>query len=317
MNNIKKYLKVDNELAIVFLLVVIIGMIYFFVINQKAFLNFFYIPVLLGAYFYGRRYGAYSAFFSVIMVFAMAYFIPDTFSGKSYMSESLHKWLDISAWGGFLIITGYLMGNLFEKKENYNSELKKTYQGIITMLSLIIDSVDQYTQNHSIRVAKYAEKMAKEAGLTNSEIEDIKIASLLHDLGKIGVSAEILHKIGKLNDEERREITGHTGKAEDILEPVGGRVLKILPLIVNHHERYDGKGYNGLLGDTVPIGAKIIAVADVYDALTADRPYRKALSPLEVKDEIVKGSGTHFDPEVVKYFENVFPTLEIEEPVLN
>ncbi|HUU50112.1 MAG TPA: HD domain-containing phosphohydrolase [Nitrospinota bacterium] len=316
MNDMKRHLKVDNELIIVFLLVVIIGLIYFLVPHQKVFLNFFYIPVLLGSYLFGKKHGTYSAFLSVLMVFSIAYFIPETFTDKNNISMSLSKWLDITTWGCFLIIVGYLMGALYEKKEKYNREIKKTYQGIITMLSLILDSVDQYTQNHSIRVAKYSEKIAKEAGLSNSEIEDIKIASLLHDLGKIGVSAEILHKIGKLSDEEKKEITGHTGNAKDILEPIGGRVLRILPLIINHHERQDGNGYNGLLGDSVPMGAKIIAVADVYDALTADRPYRKALSPLEVKEEIVKGSGTHFDPEVVKYFENVFPTLEIEEPAL-
>jgi HD-GYP domain-containing protein (c-di-GMP phosphodiesterase class II) len=154
-------------------------------------------------------------------------------------------------------------------------------------------------------------------GLPNTEIENIRIAALLHDLGKIGVSEEILNKIGKLSIEERKETTSHTGKAGALLEPIESRVLRLLPLILNHHERYDGKGYNTLIGDDIPIGAKIIAVADVYDALTTDRPYRKALSPLEGREEIVRGAGTHFDPEVVKYFEQVFPKLDTEEPLLS
>jgi HD-GYP domain-containing protein (c-di-GMP phosphodiesterase class II) len=230
----------------------------------------------------------------------------------------LSKWVDIVTWGGFLLITGYAIGILYEKKEKYYKELSQTYQGIVTMLSLVVDSVDRYTQNHSYRVSKYAERMASAAHLSESETEDIRIAALLHDLGKIGVSAEILNKIGRLSEEERKEMSSHTKKAEDILDPLGGRVLSILPLIINHHERHDGNGYNSLMGDSIPIGAKIIAVADVYDALTTDRPYRKALTPLEGRDEIIKGSGTHFDPETVMYFEQIFQSLaDIDEPLIS
>ena len=320
MNKIKKQFVVDKELVIIFLLVVIAGFIYFLVANQRAFLNFFYLPVILGSYFFGKKHGTYSAVLSVIMIFSMAYFIPDTFSvtkGDTVRNE-LSKWADIVTWGGFLIITGYAIGVLYEKKEKYYKELSQTYQGIVTMLSLVVDSVDRYTQNHSYRVSKYAERMAMAAHLPETETEDIRIAALLHDLGKIGVSAEILNKIGGLSEEERREMSSHTKTAEDILDPLGGRVLSILPLIINHHERHDGNGYNSLMGDSIPIGAKIIAVADVYDALTTDRPYRKALTPLEGRDEIVKGSGTHFDPETVSYFEQIFPTLsDIDEPLIS
>ena len=320
MDSIKKQFVVDKELVIIFLLVVVASFIYFLVANQRAFLNFFYLPVLLGSYFFGKKHGTYSAVLSVIMVFSMAYFVPGTFSVNKggMVNNSLSKWADIVTWGGFLIITGYAIGVLYEKKEKYYKELSQTYQGIVTMLSLVVDSVDRYTQNHSYRVSKYAERMAMAAHLSEPETEDIRIAALLHDLGKIGVSAEILNKIGGLSEEERREMSSHTKKAEDILDPLGGRVLSILPLIINHHERHDGNGYNSLMGDSIPIGAKIIAVADVYDALTTDRPYRKALTPLEGRDEIVKGSGTHFDPETVMYFEHIFPTLsDIDEPLIS
>ena len=316
MANIKQHLPIDKELVIVFLLVIITGMLYFLVSNQRAFLNFFYLPVLMGAYLYGKQHGTYSALLSVVMIFTLAYFIPETFL-SSGTSTATSKWADIATWGGFLIITGYAMGVLYEKKESHARELATTYHGIITMLSLVIDSVDRYTQSHSYRVSKYAAKIAEAAGLDESDIEDVRIAALLHDLGKIGVSADILNKIGTLSDREMREMSSHTSKAAGILEPVGGKVLKILPLILGHHERYDGKGYHALVGESIPIGAKIIAVADVYDALTTDRPYRKALSPLEGKEEILKGSGTHFDPEIVGHFEQVFSRLEVDEPMLS
>jgi HD-GYP domain-containing protein (c-di-GMP phosphodiesterase class II) len=307
----------NQELIIVLLLVIITGIIYYSVDNQRILLHFFYVPVLLGAYFFGKNHGTYSAVLSVLIVVSMAYFIPYTFSNEDAINSTLSKWTDISIWSCFLIITSYAVGTLYEKKEAFYRELHTTYKGIITMLSLIIDSVDKYTQNHSYRVSKHSEKIAKAMGLPNTEIENIRIAALLHDLGKIGVSEEILNKIGKLSIEERKETTSHTGKAGALLEPIESRVLRLLPLILNHHERYDGKGYNTLIGDDIPIGAKIIAVADVYDALTTDRPYRKALSPLEGREEIVRGAGTHFDPEVVKYFEQVFPKLDTEEPLLS
>src|SRR3989338_3376272 len=312
MTNLKLNLKVDKELIIISLLVIITGIIYFFVNNQRAFLNFFYLPVLLGAFFYGKKHGIYSAILSVLIIFAIAYFIPDTFS-KDANDINLDKWLDVSIWGGFLILTGYTTGFLYEKKEAYNNELRKTYSGIITMLSVVIDSVDKYTQNHSYRVSRYAEKIAIAAGLPVPEVEDIMVAALLHDIGKIGVGEEVLNKIGNLSEKERKELVDHTGKASELLEPLGGRVLKILPLILNHHERYDGKGYYGLIGGSIPIGARIIAVADVYDALITDRPYRKALSPEQAKNEIINGSETHFDPEVIKYFQKVFSTIDSEE----
>jgi len=316
MGSNKQHLPIDKELVIVFLLVIITGMLYFLVSNQRAFLNFFYLPVLMGAYLYGKRHGTYSALLSVVLIFTLAFFIPETFQ-TSGNSSATSKWADIATWGGFLIITGYAMGVLYEKKEAHTRELATTYHGIITMLSLVIDSVDRYTQSHSYRVSKYAAKIAEAAGLDDNDIEDVRVAALLHDLGKIGVSADILNKIGKLSESEMREVSSHTSKAAGILEPVGGKVLKILPLILGHHERYDGKGYHALVGDSIPVGAKIIAVADVYDALTTDRPYRKALSPREGKEEILKGSGTHFDPEIVGHFEQVFSRLEADGPMLS
>src|SRR3990172_1926950 len=313
--HLRGYFRADKELVIVLLLVVITGLVHFFVDYQRVFLNFFYLPVLLGAYFFGKRHGTYSGILSFLMIMSIAYFIPENFlyAGKN---STLYKWTDLVMWGSFLVITGYAMGTLYDKKETTIKELKKTYDGIITMLSLVVDWVEKYAQSHSYRVSKYAEKLAVAAGLPEDEVEDIRIAALLHDLGKIGVSAEVLNKIGRLNEGERKAMSSHADKGSKILEPVGGRVLKILPLILNHHERYDGKGGHGLIGDSIPIGAKIIAVADVYDALTTDRPYRKALTPLEGKKEIVGNTGSHFDPEVVRCFESVFHSLEAEGPLI-
>lgn len=307
---LRDYLKVDKELVIIFLLVAITALIFFFVSNQRGFLNFFYLPVLLGAYFYGKRYATLASLMSIILIFVVAYAYPDTFMFAK--DSAMYKWLDLGTWGGFLLLAGYSMGHLYEKKERATVEMRKTYLGIVEMLSLIIDSVDQQTQSHSYRVSLVSELLAADIGLPDSDVENIRIAALLHDLGKIGISSEVLSKVGKLSAEERAHIQTHAKRGASVIQPVGGKVLELLPLILHHHEKYDGTGYHAMMGEKIPVGARIIAIADVYDALTTDRPYRKALSPYQAKNEIVTNSGIHFDPEVVSACERIFPKLESE-----
>ena len=311
--NIADYLKVDKELIIVFLLVAMAGFIFFFVSNQRAFLTMFYIPVLIGAYHFGKRYATNAAVLSVILVSVIAYYYPASFASSS--GEGLYRWLDILTWGGFLLVIGYYMGLLYEKKELALEENKKTYHGIIEMLSLLIDSVDKQTQSHSYRVSVVSERIALQMKCPQPERENIKVAALLHDLGKLGVSGEVLNKIGKLSAEERKHMEAHASIGVAMLAPIGGRVLDILPYILLHHEKFDGTGYQNITGEGIPLGARIIAVADYYDALLSDRPYRQGLSPLTVRDEILQNSGKHFDPDVVEAFAAIFPTLGADAPM--
>jgi HD-GYP domain-containing protein (c-di-GMP phosphodiesterase class II) len=138
------------------------------------------------------------------------------------------------------------------------------------------------------------------------------VAALLHDLGKVGVSETVLQKVTALTTQEKMKIRQHTWLAVNMLEPLGETVGDILPIILHHHEKYDGSGYYKAAQDDIPLGARIIAVADVYDALTTDRPYRKAFSTIQAKQEILANSGTHFDPQVVAAFKQIFPYLETD-----
>src|SRR5664279_5474263 len=202
--SISAYLKVDKELIIVFLMVAITGFIFFFISNQRAFLNFLYLPVIIVAFFFGKRYATLSATLSVLLVVFVSLLYSDNFL------IPLSKWLDVSTWGGFLVITGYSIGHLYEKKEQALEDIKKTYRGILEMLSLIIDSVDQETQSHSNRVSTIAVMIAHAMRRPEHEIENIRAAALLHDLGKLGVSNEVLQKIGTLTEDERELIRSHT-----------------------------------------------------------------------------------------------------------
>jgi HD-GYP domain-containing protein (c-di-GMP phosphodiesterase class II) len=308
--NLRRYFRVDRELSIVFLLIAITGFVFFFVSNQRAFLNFFYLPVLFSAYFFGRRHATQSAFFSIILISLLAFYYPSTFAFEN--DGSFYKWLDIATWGGFLIITGYFMGHLYEKKESANREIKKTYQGIIEMMSLIIDSTDKATQSHSYKVSIISGMIARDMGLSEMWVENIRIAALLHDLEKLDVGSEVLAKLGNLPGEECENLQVRATRGPDTLEPVCGKILDILPLILYHTEKFDGTGKVGMFGENIPLGARIIAVADHYDNLISPLPGRRDPKPLNAKDEIAKKAGRHFDPRIVKAFLTVSPQLQIE-----
>jgi HD-GYP domain-containing protein (c-di-GMP phosphodiesterase class II) len=313
-NNSAKHLKIDKELVIVLLLVAIAGIVFFFVSNQRAFLNFFYLPVLFSAYFLGKHHATYSAVFSILLISLIAFYYPSTFAFD--IDSKLYKWLDIATWGSFLVITGYYMGLLYEKKESANREIKKTYQGIIEMMSMIIDSSDKAARSHSYRVSVISGMIARDMGLSELWVENIRIAALLHDLGKLDVGSEVLNKLSKLPGGEYENMQIRTTRGPDTLEPMCGKILDILPSILYHNEKFDGSGNLAMAGDDIPLGARIIAVADAYDSLVYDSIDRKNLTPPEAKQEIIKYTVTHFDPRVIKAFSAILPSLEVGVPFL-
>jgi len=189
--------------------------------------------------------------------------------------------------------------NLENKIKERTAQLKKTYLDVIQSLAFAVDEKDPYTHNHSKNVTRYAVAIGKEMGLSEEEINIIEQASLLHDLGKIGIADYILTKNEKLSPREWEDIKLHPLKTAKILEPL--EFLNVeSKIVLQHHERFDGKGYpNGIKGKSISLEARIIAVADSLDAMSSDRSYRKALPKDEIIAEFKKCSGTQFDPEVV------------------
>ena len=178
--------------------------------------------------------------------------------------------------------------------------LKKMTEATALALAKAIDAKDSYTHGHSTRVAEYSLKIAQLAGKSESECRTIHLTALMHDIGKIGVPNDIINKQGKLTDEEYRVIKAHPVIGKQILANIT-QAPHISDGAFYHHERFDGKGYpTGLAGKNIPDVARIIAVADAYDAMTSNRSYRGTLSQNYVRTEIEKGIGTQFDPEYAK-----------------
>lgn len=180
--------------------------------------------------------------------------------------------------------------------------LQDAYLNTLKTLGAVVDSFDWHTERHSEKVKKYAVAIAKKMNLSGEDLKAIEYAALIHDIGKVGVDLSIIRKRGRLTEEEWRQVIKHPLLGANIAERI--EMLRILsPLIMHHHERYNGKGYpDGLKGKSTPLGARILAVADAYEAMTAERPYRKAFSKEQAIAEIKKYSGEQFDPTVVEAF---------------
>lgn len=306
-------IEANKELWLILSMIAIAGLMNHLVASHRVLLSFYTLPTLLSAYFYGRRHASLTAFASVLLVTLVMYCNPGIFNKTETLQFVDGLWYDIAVWGCILVITAYATGTLYERNEAKMRELRNTYRGLLVILRHFI-SKDKYTENHCYRVSIYAAKIAVYLGFNADRVEDIRSAALLHDIGKLDISRELLYKAAKLSQNEFEDMKRHVDKGVQILEPMSGPLGRIIPIILSHHDRYDGSGYHPNSGKEIPLEARVLAVADVYDALASDRPYRKALSSFEAKDIIAKGSGTDFDPRVVNAFLEAFNRREMEIP---
>ncbi len=304
--------RVNKELWVLFSLFAIALLLNHLMAAQRMVLSFYVLPTIASAYFYGRRHGTLTAFASVLLVVGLLIFRNSTPTATGLeVGVAFSQWLEVAVWGGTLVITGYLMGTLYESKNAQINELRETYQGVLMILRHFI-SKDTYTENHCYRVSVYATRIASQMNLSADRVEDVRAAALLHDIGKLDISRDLLYKAAKLTREEYEAVQEHVARGIDMLEPVGGALRRVIPIILAHHDKFDGSGYNPTSGENIPLESRIIAVADVYDALTSDRPYRKAMSPFEARDVITNGAETEFDPKVIAAFNTLFKRGELE-----
>ncbi len=215
--------------------------------------------------------------------------LKDTFDFLIYDLEARNKELEES----------------LERVKRAQKETEEAYFEVIFSLIKALEEKDTFTQGHSERVARYAKAIAEEAGLSEEECEDIYKAGLLHDIGKIGLPDYILHKKDSLTPEELKFIQKHEIYSVEILKPIRA-FKKLFPIILHHHEHFDGTGYPyGLVGDMIPRGAQILAVADSFDAITSGRGYKKGLSVEEALKELERNKGTQFNPLYIEILKRV------------
>lgn len=204
-------------------------------------------------------------------------------------------------WGALALLAAILPIIGLRHSYGVNIELQQLNQDLLRVLIKTLEARDQYTSGHSVRVAERSRRLAIALNIRPARIRLIETAALLHDIGKIDLAySEILRQAGPLTPEQRELIRAHPDKGVDILKSVRSMNPQILRCIRHHHEWFDGSGYPvGLAGEEIPLGARIIMVADAIDAMMTDRPYRSALSTEEIRQELIRNSGTQFDPTLV------------------
>ena len=192
--------------------------------------------------------------------------------------------------------------HLEQKVRKQSKKIRNSFLNAVTALVYALEAKDKYTSGHSQRIAEISIAIAREMDLKQQDIDKIMLAGLIHDIGKIGVRASVLNKPDKLTEPEFQHVMAHSEIGEHILNPIV-EDEQILKAVRNHHEHHDGTGYpDGLSGGQIPLGARILAVADAYDAITSERPYRKAMSIQKAFSILEECKGSQFDPEVVDAF---------------
>lgn len=204
----------------------------------------------------------------------------------------------------------------FQSERQRRQEIQRAYLETIRMLAAAVEARDQYTGDHLERVTRYSLAIARNLGWTNERLNEVEMGAILHDIGKIGIRDAILRKTGALSTEEWEHMKTHPVIGAQIL--LGISFLEpVVPFVRHHHERFDGSGYpDRLAGEDIPIGGRLIAVADAFDAMTSTRPYRQALSVVDALAELRAASGSQLDPVVVGAFIRAYQRGEITVEVM-
>ncbi|HEY8226857.1 MAG TPA: HD domain-containing phosphohydrolase [Pyrinomonadaceae bacterium] len=230
----------------------------------------------------------------------------DKASGDDFTPEDFEIVRAMARHIGVGIHTHQLLDQVAQRAEENRrlyEELRAIYRDTVRAFAAAIDIKDKYTQGHSERVGKYSEIIAREMGWSEEEVEGIQIAGYLHDVGKLVVDRDIINAPYHINAKTSSELSRHPSAGYEILAPINHPYADIPLMAKYHHERLDGRGYpDGLVDEQIPLGAKIVSLADSFDAMTTDRPYRRRRSFEDVVRDLRQNSGTQFDPSVVAAF---------------
>ena len=306
---------VNQEIWLVLSILVLAGLLNFIVDAQRMVLGFYALPTLFAAYTYGRRHAVLTAFATAFVVGLMMYLRPTPLSRRLISIPIDEKWFDVTVWAGTLVVTAYAMGTLYERREAHIRELRETYYGVLLILQGLVCS-DKQSQYHSERVSIYATAIARAAGLRADQIEDIRTAALLHEIGSMeAVRPVLLRAANFAQDEAPHHHNGRGSAASGSSHAIGGSLRRVLPIIAEFHALESGPATAAYAQSNMP-EVHILKVADVYDSLTSDRPYRSAISPFDARTVIKNGSGTDFERHAVEGFLRAFDRRQLDVPEL-
>lgn len=303
------------------LIVVILGVVaasHFWFVRGTPVLFFYFLPALVAGYVLGKRMAVMTAILCVCAVALAAVLSPEAFMPQPGADTTHTVFFDLLAWGGFLILAALVTGQLYEEKERRIDELKSAYIGILEVLARYLESPEGPAKGHCLRVANLSAEVAVAMGLPRATVDNVHAAALLHDMHMTGegISGDVIHKAALLS-ENQDALKDQDGKTSEILTSVG-TVLKEAVVLIRCRGEQAAAGAGTPLTDDVPLGARIVSVADAYDELTINKPYAAGRAPWVAVKEIEKGSGTRFDPKVVEALKSVIAhRLDEDKLVMN
>ncbi len=308
MKNRERWLLKNIEGLIILTILISVMLLNYFIYSKVAFLNFYYLPVIIGGYYLGRRLAVLGAFFTILMVWV---FVLANLETYLLHSTKFDLYFNLIIWAGFLVITGWVIGQLAEKLREDLIASNNLRLEITQRLSRAAEFKDCDTGLHILRMSHIARLLADALDVDEEWAELIFHAAPMHDVGKIGIPDRILLKAGKLDPDEWEVMKSHSSIGGEILSGGTSELMKMSEAIaMTHHEKWDGSGYpEGLKGENIPLEGRIVAVADVLDALTSIRPYKKAWPMEKALAQIEEQSGKHFDPKVVEALKNIIPDI--------
>ena len=271
------------------------------VAEHRMLLGFYVFPTIFSAYYYGRRHAVLTALASIFLILAIAFFNPVVL-GRSFEFVEEEPWFEFMVWGGTLVVIGYLMGTLYERKEAHLRDLRQSYEGILMMLQHIA-SDHKYSQNHPYRVSLTASKIAEQMELGSERVDDVRAAALLHEIDKVGISYEILYQAANLTQHELREMQSDLEQGRELTVNRGSALRRVIPVLLAHRALME-RAEHSQTPPKAPLEARILVVADVYDSLTSARNER--ISPSEAMARITQRSGIEYDSDVVDAFVKAF-----------
>ena len=292
--------KINKELLLLLFLVVIAGMIHFLVASQAVSLVFYFLPTLYSAYYFGRRHATLTACLSIALVGCLTYINPALFLRRADYAPVDSRWIDITVWGGVLVVSAYAMGTLYERNQKSLKELKDGYDGMLVILQQFLGN-QKLSEAGSFRVSAYAVKIAETLGLDPESTEDLRTASLLRNVNEIGISNEILYKAANLSEEELAEAM-RKGKSSEATRAqlMGGSLRRAIPILVAAQQL----SKNGASPADSVVEVQILNLAEKFESQAAGDSGKTP--SVHVAEKIAKDSEGKYDSMIVDAFMKAF-----------
>lgn len=293
--------KITKELLLLLFLVVIAALINYLVASQRMALVFYFLPMLYSAYCFGRQHAVATACASVLLVVGLTLTNPGLMTRHAELPLPFdNRWLDITVWGGVLVVAAYTMGTLYDRNQKSLREMKDGYDGMLVLLQQFLTN-QKYSEAHSYRISMYSTKIAESLGLDTQSTEDVRMAALLRNVNEMGVTNDILCKAANLSESDVDNLQKDNAKADSKARSMSSTLHRAIPIMMTAQQL----NKTGATPADAALEVQVLTLAEKFDSLISDSRGGK-MSPAQAAESIIKGFGAKYDSMVVDAFAKAF-----------